>query len=97
MSPRASWKRIRYSHARNLFGFIAYSSRCTIGSLRRYLCTRVGAQILSLGRPFEGRPVASKGLGPLPTMRGVPWPMAVAGVAAWCCGGWRGRPPCGPA
>ena len=70
MSPRASWKRIRYSHARNLFGFIAYSSRCTIGSLRRYLCTRVGAQILSLGRPFEGRPVASKGLGPLPTMRG---------------------------
>ena len=31
---------------------------------------RVGAQILSLGRPFEGWRAASYGLGPLPRTRG---------------------------
>ena len=32
-------------------------------------CERVGAQIVSLPRPSGGWPVASKGLGPLATMR----------------------------
>ena len=34
-----------------------------------------------------------RGWGHWPRCGGAPWPMAVAGVAVWCCR-WRGRPPC---
>ena len=42
----------------------------TMGIPIRKVYLQVGAQVLSLGRPFEGWRMASKGLGPLPTMRG---------------------------
>ena len=60
-------------------------------------CKRNGRRSAALVGPLEGWRVASKRLGPLPRRRGSTlWPMAVAGVATWCCR-WRGRPPCQPA
>ena len=56
---------------------------------RMRTCERVRAQTLSLGAAPEGWQVASTG-------GEARWPMAVAGVAAWCCR-CRGRPPCQPA
>ena len=69
----------------------------TVGiPIRKVYLQRLGAQVLSLGRPFEGWRVALKGLGPRPTMRG-------SALAHGCGRGGRvalrlarGRPPCQP-